>query len=145
MSFHKITNQSIDRRSLLSSSVKVTYSGLFTSFLGGGVSHGSTSQSKLNDVKDANKEPHFFLMINIPDGLDTSYLFDARPLAMTEKSLQVNYLSEAPVPFVGTNGGSTLRTSLTEPLMKWSSRFSVINGVVMSPSFDGHDQNMNIL
>lgn len=145
MSFHKSTNQSIDRRSLLSSSVKVTYSGLFTSLLGGGVSLGSTFQSKLNDVKDANKEPHFFLMINIPDGLDTSYLFDARPLAMTEKSLQVNYLSEAPVPFVGTNGGSTLRTSLTEPLMKWSSRFSVINGVVMSPSFDGHDQNMNIL
>ena len=90
-------------------------------------------------------DPHYFLHINIPSGVDASYLFDARPLQMTKDGLIANYIGKEPVVYAGTNGETTLRTSLTDPMMKYQDRFSIINGVVMSPTLDGHDQLMNVL
>lgn len=90
-------------------------------------------------------DPHFFLHINLPNGVDASYLFDARPLAMTDAGLIANYHGKEPLLYNGINGQSTLRTTITDPLMKHKDRFSIINGVVMSPTLDGHDQLMNML
>ncbi len=90
-------------------------------------------------------DPHYFLHINIPLGVDASYLFDARPLSMTKDGLIANYHGKEPILYTGINGETTLRTTLTEPLMKWKDRFSVINGVVMSHNLVAHEQLMNVL
>jgi hypothetical protein len=102
--------------------------------------------------------PHFLLMMCISGGIDTSYLFDARPLAMTDKGKIQNYLYKnadssvalpsdpSPIVMTGSNGGKTLRTSLTDPLIKYQSDFTVINGVGMDPNgFVGHGNNMYYL
>jgi hypothetical protein len=90
-------------------------------------------------------EPHFFLLIVLDGGADPSYMFDARPLAMTEAGIIQNYLGEEPAPWIGRNGVRTLATRLVSPLAPYRDRFSVLNGVYMTPSFDGHLQNMNFL
>src|SRR5262249_57483495 len=56
-----------------------------------------------------------------------------------------NYLKQEPAPFSGRNGTGTLATSLVKPLLPFRDRFSILNGVYMTPSFDGHLQNMNFL
>lgn len=90
-------------------------------------------------------DPHFFLLVILDGGADSSYMFDARPLAMTGAGLVQNYLGEDPAPWVGRNGVSTLASRLVKPLAAYRDRFSVLNGIVMTPSFDGHLQNMNFL
>jgi hypothetical protein len=90
-------------------------------------------------------EPHFFLMIVLNGGADCSYMFDARPLSMTKAGKIQNYLKQEPAPFSGRNGTGTLATSLVKPLLPFRDRFSILNGVYMTPSFDGHLQNMNFL
>lgn len=91
------------------------------------------------------REAHFFLQIVLPGGIDSSYFFDARPLAMTAAGKIQNYLGEEAIPHAGTNGTSCLRSPLTNPLAPLLSRLTIVNGVLMMPSFDGHDQNMNFL
>ena len=91
------------------------------------------------------EDPHFFLMIVLSGGADSSYMFDARPLAMTAAGKIQNYLGQDPSPWAGSNGLITGATSLVKPLNPFRDRFSVLNGVVMTPSFDGHAQNMNFL
>jgi len=91
------------------------------------------------------ESPHFFLMIVLDGGADPTYMFDARPLSMTRAGLVQNYLGEEPRPWMGRNGTSTLATRLVTPLAAYHDRFSVINGVFMTPGFDGHLQNMNFL
>lgn len=90
-------------------------------------------------------EPHFFLMIVLNGGADPSYMFDARPLAMTAAGKIQNYLGEEPAPWTGRNGPAAPATSLVKPLLPFKDRLTVLNGVVMTPSFDGHAQNMNFL
>ncbi len=90
-------------------------------------------------------EPHFFLMIVLNGGADSSYMFDARPLSMTKAGKIQNYLGQEPAPWVGRNGVNALATSLIKPLIPFRDRFSILNGVYMTPSFDGHLQNMNFL
>ena len=90
-------------------------------------------------------EPHFFLMIVLNGGADCSYMFDARPLSMTKAGKIQNYLKQDPAPFSGRNSTGTLATSLVKPLLPFRDRFSILNGVYMTPSFDGHLQNMNFL
>jgi hypothetical protein len=92
-----------------------------------------------------NPEPHFFLLIVLNGGADCSYTFDARPLSMTRAGLIQNYLGQEPAPWVGRNGTAARVTSLTKPLTRFRDRFSILNGVIMTPSFDGHLQNMNFL
>jgi uncharacterized protein (DUF1501 family) len=91
------------------------------------------------------EDPHFFLMIVLNGGADTSYMFDARPLAMTAAGKIQNYLGKEPDKWGGKNGVSAASSSLVKPLARFKDRFSVLNGVVMTPSFDGHAQNMNYL
>ena len=93
----------------------------------------------------SERDPHFFLLIVLNGGADCSYMFDARPLAMTAAGRIQNYLGREPQPWRGRNGVSSLATSLVLPLMPFRDRFSVLNGVYMTPSFDGHLQNMNFL
>jgi hypothetical protein len=90
-------------------------------------------------------EPHFFLMIVLNGGADCSYMFDARPLSMTKAGKIQNYLGQEPAPFSGRNGTGTRATSLVKPILPFRDRFSILNGVYMTPSFDGHLQNMNFL
>lgn len=97
------------------------------------------------DASAAAPDPHFFFLIVLNGGADPSYMFDARPLSMTRAGLIQNYLHEEPWPWRGSNGVTTLATSLVKPLLPFHDRFSVLNGVVMAPSFDGHQQNMNFL
>jgi uncharacterized protein (DUF1501 family) len=92
-----------------------------------------------------DREPHFFLLIVLEGGADPSYMFDARPLSMTRAGKIQNYLGEEPVPWTGRNGTSTLATRLVAPMRPLADRFSVLNGVYMTPGFDGHLQNMNFL
>jgi uncharacterized protein (DUF1501 family) len=90
-------------------------------------------------------EPHFFLLIVMNGGADPSYMFDARPLAMTAAGRIQNYLGKDPDAWSGVNGAATFASSLVKPLARFRDRFSVVNGVHMAPSFDGHLQNMNFL
>jgi uncharacterized protein (DUF1501 family) len=93
----------------------------------------------------AGEDPHFFLMIVLNGGADTSYMFDARPLAMTAAGKIQNYIGRDPDVWTGKNGMAAAATSLVKPLAPFKDRFSVLNGVLMTPSFDGHAQNMNYL
>jgi hypothetical protein len=90
-------------------------------------------------------DDHFFLQIYVNGGADNSYMFDARPLEMTATGKIQNYLGLEPNLFTGANGVTTLATDLTKPLWSYRDCFSVLNGVTMSTSFDGHLQNLNDL
>ncbi|MFO0992642.1 MAG: DUF1501 domain-containing protein [Hyphomicrobiales bacterium] len=90
-------------------------------------------------------EPHFFLLIVMNGGADPSYMFDARPLSMTAAGRIQNYLGKDPDAWSGANGARTFASELVKPLARFRDRFSVINGVHMAQSFDGHLQNMNFL
>ncbi len=93
-------------------------------------------------------DPHFFFMIVLNGAADSSYMFDSRPLSMTKAGKIQNYWSkpnEEPSVWQGANGQSCLASSLIKPLAPYKNKFSVINGVFMTPTFDGHLQNMNFL
>jgi hypothetical protein len=93
----------------------------------------------------ASGDPHFFFQVIFQGGMDPTYLFDARPLAMTQAGIIQNYLGEDPKEWAGLNGAKSWATRLADPLKPYRDRFSVLNGVVMATGFDGHDQNMNFL
>jgi hypothetical protein len=97
------------------------------------------------DATEPDRDPHFFLLIVLTGGADSSYMFDARPLSMTKAGKIQNYLGQEPRPWVGKNGVETLSTSLVKPLARFRDRISVLNGVYMTPTFDGHLQNLNFL
>jgi hypothetical protein len=91
------------------------------------------------------KEPHFYLQLYYRDGIDSSYLFDGRPLSFTHAGKIQNYIGADPTPWVGRNGQSCLASSLTAPLIGFRDDFSVINGVFNPSRDDGHDQNRNVI
>jgi len=93
---------------------------------------------------ESPKPTRFLLHVMAQGGLDTSMLFDARPLAMTAAGKIHNPLGEEPTVWAGDNGQQTLAGSATGVLRPLRDRFSVVNGVVMSTTFDGHDQNTNL-
>lgn len=91
-------------------------------------------------------EDHFFLFIMTPGGMDASYRFDARPLEMTHAGKIQNYQGSEPKLWTGKNGGSCLVSPAMRPLLPHLREgFSIINGVVMDPGFEGHLQSSNIL
>ena len=77
--------------------------------------------------------------------MDSSYLFDARPLLMTQAGKIQNYLGEEPKIWQGINGQRSLATRLVDKLAPYRNRFSVINGIIMTTAFDGHPQNINCM
>ncbi len=93
----------------------------------------------------ARGDERFLLHINVSGGLDPTMLFDARLLAMTAAGLIHNPLGEQPTQWTGSNDVRALTATTTAPLRPLADRFSVINGVVMSTTFDGHEQNLNLL
>jgi uncharacterized protein (DUF1501 family) len=97
------------------------------------------------EAKAAHEDPHFFLLIVLNGGADPAYMFDARPLSMTRAGRIQNYLGQEPFPWRGYNGITTLASPLVKPLIPFRDWFSVLNGVYMTPGFDGHLQNMNFL
>ncbi len=86
-------------------------------------------------------EPHFFLEIFISGGWDVSYLFDARPLAMTEAGKIQNYVGIEPERWTDSEGRSTWVGPSALALKKHFDSFSILNGVHMASTFQGHDQN----
>jgi hypothetical protein len=128
---------SIDRRAFVQFST-----GLFGTV---GAAAGWSAAGRAASDAGPAADPHFFLLVNYQGSLDSSYLFDARPLAMTGAGVIQNYLGQAPDVWTGANGVTTLATPLTAPLAPFRDRFSVLNGVQMAVSFDGHEQNTNML
>ena len=96
---------------------------------------------------DDSREPHFFIEFVVNGGMDTSYLFDARPRVMTPAGMIQNYFPEGRKSFEwkGENGQSTWASPAMEVLKPHKDKFSVVNGIIMGTSFDGHGQNTNIL
>jgi uncharacterized protein (DUF1501 family) len=90
-------------------------------------------------------EPHYFLLIFLGGGADASYLYDARPLSMSAAGRARTFLAEEPAVLRGRNGNACRTTRLAQPLARLRDRFSIINGVHMASSFDGHLQNVNLL
>ncbi|WP_394833028.1 DUF1501 domain-containing protein [Pendulispora rubella] len=90
-------------------------------------------------------EPHFFLQVVVYGGLDASYLFDGLPLAMTAAGLQRNYMGVEPTAWEGRDGTRTLAASPTQVLRPFQQDLTIVNGVMTSLGFDGHDQNRNLL
>lgn len=115
--------------------------GLSTSALGLGMALPRLGSVALG--RDA--DPHYLLQIFFAPGWDPSYLFDARPKAMTTAGIAHSYLEGEPVPLVDPRGGRTLVTSLFDTLRPHfeARRFSIVNGVHMAVGFDGHEQNLN--
>lgn len=96
--------------------------------------------------------PSFFIHINISGGLSPLYLFDARPRAFTAAGLVENYgsASSEPTPFpAGPSAVHNHTTSWVSPaaasLLRFKNAFSVLNGVHMATSFQGHDENSNMV
>jgi hypothetical protein len=130
----------------------------FVRLLAGALPLLSFSPMALQAAGRRESEPHFFLNFIISGGVDASYLFDARPLQMTDAGKLQNYLyknSAAGIPvlndprpqlWTGTNGGTTLVTPLVQKLAPWRQHYSIINGVVMlANGLVGHGQNMYFL
>lgn len=92
-----------------------------------------------------SSEPRFLLNLVGIGGLDASMMFDARPRAMTAAGKIHNPLNEDPMPWMGDNGQAAMTHTTAAPLHPLRDKFSVINGVLMSTNFDGHDQNLNLM
>jgi hypothetical protein len=106
---------------------------------------GILGRSSVLKAEIEKAEPHFFLQLFLPGGMDTSYTFDSRPLAMTAAKLIQNYIGKEPVQIEGSNGNKSLRTELVNPLLPYLDRFSVLNGVLIAPDFDGHEDNQSMI
>lgn len=91
-------------------------------------------------------DPHFFINLMFEGGWDPFYLFNSRPRSLTDAGKVQNYFSqpEHAVPWTDPGGNSALVAHYVDrKLGPLRGRFSVVNGIIMSTSFDGHDQNMN--
>lgn len=91
------------------------------------------------------QEEHFFLQVIFGSGVDQSYMFDARPLAMTAAGKIQNYLGQEPDVWQAPSGQKTLASPLTRPLKHLAQDMTIINGVHMAQDFAGHGQNLNYL
>lgn len=104
-------------------------------------------RSHANAATDQSQ--HYLLHVFIPNGLDASYLFDARPRALTAAGKIQNYFLKVdpnyePVIWTGSNGARTLASKIANEILgPFKDRFSILNGVIMSTDFDGHGQNQN--
>lgn len=92
-------------------------------------------------------EPHFFLHIHVMGGVDTSYFFDARPRVFTAKGKIQNYHpgDREPQRWVDQEGRSCLVAPAGQQLADFRGDVTILNGVHMNLSFDGHGQNLNDL
>ena len=99
----------------------------------------------LHKAKADADDAHFFLMVFIQGGFDWSYAVDARPLSMKAAGIHNSYLEVEPTLHTGVNGQTTWIAPSARSLLPWLSRLTIVNGALVSQSFDGHDQNMNVV
>ncbi|MDA9951712.1 DUF1501 domain-containing protein [Oligoflexaceae bacterium] len=99
----------------------------------------------------ADGPPHFFIHLVLAGGMDPIYAFDARPLEFTDRGLFSNYTYKnveamptlpdaSPLEVIGSDRKGTLRSPLTNPIMKYRDQFSVFNGLHFKS--DVHELNM---
>ncbi len=93
----------------------------------------------------AQNEPHYFVHLIFQGGFDCSYLFDGRPLSMTKAKQIQNYSGVEPTLWEGRNGTSAWAAVGSKALEPLKNDITIVNGVMMTPAFDGHLQNMNYL
>ncbi|MCB9073767.1 MAG: hypothetical protein H6623_09105, partial [Bdellovibrionaceae bacterium] len=92
------------------------------------------------------QDPHQLLHIHLSGAADFTYLFDARPLEMTNAGLLQNYSKEEPYEWLApTNQRKTWASPITKPLIPFRQDLSIINGIFMDRQFVGHSQNENLL
>ena len=94
-----------------------------------------------------NQEPHFILTVYLSGGLDSSYLFDARPLAFTAARKIQNYHvnPQEPLAWQDAKGRQCLVQKAGQKLLPWKDKMTVLNGVIMDHTFDGHLENFRQL
>ncbi len=90
----------------------------------------------------AASQPHFLLHLEALGGMDNSFFFDARDLAMTHAGKIHTYPGTERIQILGKNGVSALATDISKPLLPYRDYFSIINGVHMNISFEGHEENL---
>jgi hypothetical protein len=93
----------------------------------------------------AQNEPHYFVHLVFSGGFDCSYLFDGRPMSMTKAKKIQNYSGVEPTLWEGSNGTPAWAAVGSKALEPFKNDITIVNGVVMTPAFDGHLQNMNYL
>lgn len=89
-------------------------------------------------------EPHFFLHF-VPEsltGFDPLYMFDPRDKSLAKEGKVTAYSKLEPFPW---QKKGPLVAGETAVLAPYAADFSVIRGVIMSPSFDGHGQNKSMI
>lgn len=89
--------------------------------------------------------PHFHLNLFFGESLDSSYLFDARPLSHTAAEKIQNYNGAEPSVWMGQNEQIALAPSYMELLAPFKNDFSIINGVHMAVDSDSHEENIRSL
>ncbi len=90
-------------------------------------------------------EDHFLFMLFLEGGADFSYLFDGRPLEMTQNKLLSNRIGKEPQLWQGANGTNAWASSLTSPLRPYKNDLSIINGVFMDKTFAGHNNMIDLI
>ena len=89
------------------------------------------------------QNPHFFLQILIESGMDSLYLFDARPKIFTAAGRIANFAKDDAFLWEGAAGGRCWASALAKPFESFKSRLAIVNGVFMPAGFEGHEQNVN--
>lgn len=90
-------------------------------------------------------DDHYLFILFLDGGADFTYLFDARPLEMTQNKLLSNRMGQPPRLWQGANGGQTWASALTTPLETFKNDFSVVNGVFMDKTFAGHNNMIDLI
>ncbi len=99
---------------------------------------------------EAAEDDHFLILYLINGGVDNHYWFDPKPKALTAANQKANYLEgrdEAIMLSVtDVRGQKSFCTPIVEKLWtKHHDFFSILKGVYMSRSLDGHENNLTML
>lgn len=90
-------------------------------------------------------DPHFFFQIIVMGGIDSSMLFDARPLEFTRQKKIHNYAGAEPLMWFKNSEHTTFANPVAKILVPLKDYFSVINGVHMHADQDGHVENFRLM
>lgn len=89
--------------------------------------------------------PHFHINLYFYGSLDTSYMFDARPLSHTAASKIQNYNATDPNVWMGQNNQRALTPGYIDLLAPFKNEISILNGVHMAVDSESHDENLRFL
>ncbi len=105
--------------------------------------------SLLQAIENA-EDDHFLVLYLMNGGIDNHYWFDPKSKALTAAQQKQNYLEgrdeEIMLPITDARGMQSFCTPLVKDLWtKHKDLFSVLKGVYMSRSSDGHENNLTML